>query len=169
MAEVDRRRVERILRNLLVNAVEHGEGRDVVVTVAADMNAVAIAVRDHGVGLAAGEEQLVFERFWRADPARARTTGGTGLGLAIALEDARLHGGWLQAWGEKGRGSVFRLTLPRTAGEPLAGSPLPLGPDEAEVITSRRHHAGSGPGRRCPWLGPSGLLAAARRARARPR
>ena len=134
MAEVDRRRVERILRNLLVNAVEHGEGRDVVVTVAADMNAVAIAVRDHGVGLAAGEEQLVFERFWRADPARARTTGGTGLGLAIALEDARLHGGWLQAWGEKGRGSVFRLTLPRTAGEPLAGSPLPLGPDEAEVI-----------------------------------
>ena len=136
MAEVDRRRVERILRNLLVNAVEHGEGRDVVVTVAADRDAVAIAVRDHGVGLAPGEEQLVFERFWRADPARARTTGGTGLGLAIALEDARLHGGWLQAWGEKGRGSVFRLTLPRTAGEPLAGSPLPLGPDEAEVITS---------------------------------
>jgi two-component system sensor histidine kinase MtrB len=136
LAEVDRRRVERILRNLLVNAVEHGEGRDVVVTVAADMNAVAIAVRDHGVGLGPGEEQLVFERFWRADPSRARTTGGTGLGLAIALEDARLHGGWLQAWGEKGRGSVFRLTLPRTAGEPLAGSPLPLGPDEAEVITS---------------------------------
>jgi two-component system, OmpR family, sensor histidine kinase MtrB len=136
MAEVDRRRVERILRNLLVNAVEHGEGRDVVVTVAADMNAVAIAVRDHGVGLGPGEEQLVFERFWRADPSRARTTGGTGLGLAIALEDARLHGGWLQAWGEKSRGSVFRLTLPRTAGEPLAGSPLPLGPDEAEVIPS---------------------------------
>jgi two-component system, OmpR family, sensor histidine kinase MtrB len=136
IAEVDRRRVERILRNLLVNAVEHGEGRDVVVTVAADMNAVAIAVRDHGVGLGPGEEVLVFERFWRADPARARTTGGTGLGLAIALEDAHLHGGWLQAWGEKGRGSVFRLTLPRTAGEPLAGSPLPLGPDETEVIPS---------------------------------
>jgi two-component system sensor histidine kinase MtrB len=136
MAEVDRRRVERILRNLLVNAVEHGEGRDVVVTVAADRDAVAIVVRDHGIGLGPGEEQLVFERFWRADPARARTTGGTGLGLAIAHEDARLHGGWLQAWGERGRGSVFRLTLPRTAGEPLAGSPLPLGPDEAEVITS---------------------------------
>lgn len=136
MAEMDRRRVERILRNLLVNAVEHGEGRDVVVTVGQDRDAVAVVVRDHGVGLAPGEEQLVFERFWRADPARARTTGGTGLGLAIALEDARLHGGWLQAWGEKGRGSVFRLTLPRTAGQPLAGSPLPLGPDEADVITS---------------------------------
>jgi two-component system sensor histidine kinase MtrB len=136
MAEVDRRRVERILRNLLVNAVEHGEGRDVVVTVTADSEAAAVAVRDHGVGLAPGEEQLVFERFWRADPARARTTGGTGLGLAIALEDARLHGGWLQAWGERGRGSVFRLTLPRTAGQSIAGSPLPLGPDETEVITS---------------------------------
>jgi two-component system, OmpR family, sensor histidine kinase MtrB len=135
VAEVDRRRVERILRNLLVNAVEHGEGRDVVVTVAADRDTVAIAVRDHGVGLGPGEDQLVFERFWRADPARARTTGGTGLGLAIALEDARLHSGWLQAWGEKGRGSVFRLTVPRTAGHQLAGSPLPLGPDESEVVT----------------------------------
>jgi two-component system sensor histidine kinase MtrB len=136
IAEVDRRRVERILRNLLANAVEHGEGRDVVVTVAADSDAVAVAVRDHGVGLGPGEEQLVFERFWRADPARARTTGGTGLGLAISLEDAHLHGGWLQAWGERGRGSVFRLTVPVVAGQPIAGSPLPLGPDEAEVVTS---------------------------------
>jgi two-component system sensor histidine kinase MtrB len=135
VAEVDKRRVERILRNLLVNAVEHGEDKDVVVTVAADRDAVAVAVRDHGVGLGPGEEQLVFERFWRADPARARTTGGTGLGLAIAHEDARLHGGWLQAWGEKGKGSVFRLTVPRVAGHRLAGSPLPLGPDDAEALS----------------------------------
>ena len=134
IAEVDKRRVDRILRNLLVNAVEHGEGKDVVVTVAADRDAVAVAVRDHGVGLAPGEDQLVFERFWRADPARARTTGGTGLGLAIALEDAHLHCGWLQAWGERGRGSVFRLTVPRIAGRAIAGSPLPLGADEAEVM-----------------------------------
>jgi two-component system, OmpR family, sensor histidine kinase MtrB len=101
----------------------------VVVTSAADGGAVAVAVRDHGVGLRPGEETLVFDRFWRADPARARTTGGTGLGLAIALEDARLHGGWLEAWGEPGQGSVFRLTLPRIAGSALAGSPLPLRPD----------------------------------------
>jgi two-component system, OmpR family, sensor histidine kinase MtrB len=132
IAEVDRVRVERILRNLLVNAVEHGEGKDAVVTVAGDSVAVAVAVRDYGIGLAAGEERLVFDRFWRADPARARTTGGTGLGLAIALEDARLHGGWLEAWGEVGRGSVFRLTLPRTVGAELAGSPLALAPDEAD-------------------------------------
>jgi two-component system sensor histidine kinase MtrB len=135
-AEADRRRVERILRNILVNAVEHGEGKDVVVTTAIDSDAVAVSVRDYGVGLRPGEEQKVFDRFWRADPARARATGGTGLGLAISLEDARLHGGWLQAWGERGKGSVFRLTLPRVAGQPLAGSPLPLGPDEAEIATS---------------------------------
>jgi two-component system, OmpR family, sensor histidine kinase MtrB len=83
--------------------------------------------------LALGEEHLVFDRFWRADPARARTTGGTGLGLAIALEDARLHGGWLEAWGSPGRGSVFRLTLPRVAGATLVGSPLLLVPDGADV------------------------------------
>ena len=118
-AEVDRRRVERILRNILINAVEHGEGKDVVVTCAMDSAAVAVSVRDYGVGLRPGEEQRVFERFWRADPARARTSGGTGLGLAISLEDARLHGGWLQAWGERGKGSVFRLTLPRV-GRPAA-------------------------------------------------
>jgi two-component system, OmpR family, sensor histidine kinase MtrB len=133
IAEVDSRRVERILRNLLVNAVEHGENREAVVTVAADSGAVAVSVRDFGVGLAPGEETLVFDRFWRADPARARTTGGTGLGLSIAQEDARLHGGWLEAWGAPGRGSVFRLTLPRVAGERLAGSPLPLGPGPGDV------------------------------------
>jgi two-component system sensor histidine kinase MtrB len=136
MAEVDRRRVERILRNLLVNAVEHGEGRDIVVTVAADRDALAIAVRDHGVGLGPGEAQMVFDRFWRADPARARTTGGTGLGLSIAQEDARLHGGWLQAWGQRGEGSQFRLSLPRVAGAELRGSPLPLVPVEVELRRS---------------------------------
>ncbi|MFK0291388.1 MtrAB system histidine kinase MtrB [Streptomyces sp. NPDC090442] len=138
MAEADPRRVERILRNLVVNAVEHGEGRDVVVRLASaggrSDGAVAVAVRDYGVGLKPGEATRVFNRFWRADPARARTTGGTGLGLSIAIEDARLHGGWLQAWGEPGGGSQFRLTLPRTAGETLRGSPIPLEPED-----SRRH------------------------------
>ncbi|MFD4211073.1 MtrAB system histidine kinase MtrB, partial [Micromonospora tulbaghiae] len=99
IAEADARRVERVLRNLVVNAVEHGEGRDVVVRMGVAQGAVAVAVRDYGVGLKPGEATRVFNRFWRADPARARTTGGTGLGLSIAVEDARLHGGWLQAWG----------------------------------------------------------------------
>ncbi|MBT2366905.1 HAMP domain-containing histidine kinase [Streptomyces sp. ISL-10] len=137
VAEADARRVERVLRNLVVNAVEHGEGRDVVVRMAAAGGAVAIAVRDYGVGLKPGEATRVFSRFWRADPARARTTGGTGLGLSIAVEDARLHGGWLQAWGEPGGGSQFRLTLPRTADEPLRGSPIPLEPADSRQNRER--------------------------------
>jgi two-component system, OmpR family, sensor histidine kinase MtrB len=127
-AEVDPRRVERILRNLLANAIDHGESRPVEVRVAADEHAVAVVVRDHGIGLKPGEAGLVFNRFWRADPSRQRRSGGTGLGLAISLEDARLQGGWLQAWGETDHGSVFRLTLPRTAGDLLRTSPLPLIP-----------------------------------------
>ncbi|MEV4171854.1 MtrAB system histidine kinase MtrB [Nonomuraea sp. NPDC049709] len=133
MAEIDNRRVERILRNLLFNAIEHGEGRDIVVTVGADRDAVAVAVRDHGIGLKGGEDTMVFDRFWRADPSRARTIGGTGLGLAISREDATLHGGWLQAWGQPGEGSQFRLTLPRSAGIDLKGSPLSLVPPEIEM------------------------------------
>ncbi|HUR73450.1 MAG TPA: MtrAB system histidine kinase MtrB [Sporichthya sp.] len=130
IAEVDSRRIERIVRNLLLNALEHGEGRDVQVRVAADETAVAIAVRDHGIGLRPGEASLAFNRFWRADPSRTRRTGGTGLGLSISREDARLHGGWLQAWGEPRAGAQFRLTVPRIAGAVLSTSPLPLEPPD---------------------------------------
>lgn len=122
----DPRRIDRILRNLLINAIEHGEGRPIDVEFAGNETAVAVAVRDHGVGLRPGEADLVFTRFWRADPARRRTIGGTGLGLAISLEDARLHDGWLHAWGEPGQGSRFRLTLPRVPGRPIGLPPLLL-------------------------------------------
>ncbi|MGQ0576167.1 MAG: MtrAB system histidine kinase MtrB [Pseudonocardia sp.] len=138
-AEVDSRRVERIVRNLVANAVDHGEGHSVEVTLAADEHAVAVLVRDHGVGLRPGESALVFNRFWRAEESRARRGGGSGLGLAISVEDARLHGGWLQAWGRPGEGAVFRLTLPRRIGEPLTRSPLPL------VPTDIADPAGAGP------------------------
>ena len=110
-AEVDARRIERILRNLLVNAIEHGEGRPIDIFVEGDDAAVAVAVRDHGVGFEAVQSKQVFHRFWRGDPPRARTVGGTGLGLAISMEDANLHGGWLTAWGRPGMGAQFRLTL----------------------------------------------------------
>jgi two-component system sensor histidine kinase MtrB len=132
MAEVDARRVERILRNLLANAIDHGEGLPVRLTVAASSDAVAVTVRDYGVGLRPGEAELVFNRFWRADPSRNRRTGGTGLGLAISLEDARLHGGWLDAWGEPGKGACFRLTLPIGPNTELTESPLPLAPSDAD-------------------------------------
>lgn len=128
---VDPRRIARILRNLVANAIEHGEGRPVEVTMAASPDTVAVLVRDHGVGLSPDEVDLVFSRFWRGDPARTRTTGGSGLGLAIATEDARIHGGLLQAWGQRGTGSVFRLTLPRIAGQMPGPSPLPLVPEDA--------------------------------------
>ena len=133
-AEVDTRRVERIVRNLVANAVDHGEGRPVDITLAGDAAAVAVVVRDHGVGLRPGEAALVFNRFWRAEESRARRSGGSGLGLSISIEDARLHGGWLQAWGEPGRGSAFRLTLPRVLDEPFTTSPLPLVPDDRAAL-----------------------------------
>jgi two-component system sensor histidine kinase MtrB len=128
IADVDSRRVERILRNLVGNAIEHGAGRPIEITLAANRTAAAVTVRDFGVGLSSAEAQHVFDRFWRADPSRVRTVGGSGLGLSISLEDARLHGGWLQVWGQPGAGAQFRLTLPLTAGDDLTSSPLPLRP-----------------------------------------
>ena len=125
-AVVDARRIDRILRNLLTNAIEHGAGRPVLVQTAADADAVAVVVQDHGHGISPEAAERVFDRFWRADPSRARTLGGTGLGLSISAEDARLHDGWLQAWGQEGEGAVFRLTLPRRPGPVLVRSPLLL-------------------------------------------
>ena len=153
IADIDPRRVERVLRNLLVNAIEHGDGRPVDVTVAADARAVAVNVRDHGVGMTQDEAEHVFDRFWRADPARARTTGGTGLGLAISIEDAHLHGGWLEAWGRPAMGASFRLTLPRRAGITLTASPLPLEPPTAAELpaVSYASHVGR------PALDPSAV------------
>jgi two-component system sensor histidine kinase MtrB len=142
VAEVDARRVVRILRNLLINAVEHGEGQPVEVRMVGDVDAVGITVRDHGVGLRAGEAALVFDRFWRADPSRDRRTGGTGLGLSISLEDARLHGGWLHAWGRPGRGAQFRLTLPVRSGELVIASPLPVEPADARRARAARASVG---------------------------
>ena len=124
--ECDSRRVERILRNLLANAIDHSEGNPVTVDVAATDDAVGIAVTDSGVGLKEGQEELVFNRFWRADSSRKRHSGGTGLGLAIAREDAVLHGGTLDATGYLGVGSRFRLILPRTPGHKIESEPIDL-------------------------------------------
>jgi two-component system, OmpR family, sensor histidine kinase MtrB len=129
-AEVDSRRIRRILHNLLGNAIDHGESHPIVVWVDSDKDAVAIAVRDYGVGMTTAAMERVFDRFWRADPSRQRVTGGTGLGLAISLEDAVLHGGWLEVWSAPGEGSCFRLTLPRVRGAVLTGSPLALPPQD---------------------------------------
>lgn len=138
---VDSRRVERILRNLLANAVDHSEGNPIDVKMAIGKDALAVAVIDHGVGLKPGEEEMVFNRFWRSDPSRERRTGGTGLGLAIAKEDANLHGGRLEAIGEPGVGACFLLTLPLEQGHKVNASPLPLAVG-AEGVTTQEQEGG---------------------------
>jgi two-component system sensor histidine kinase MtrB len=123
IVEADIRRIDRIVRNLLANAVKYS-GSDVIeIEVAQNDDSASLAVRDFGVGLSGEENIRVFDRFWRADP--ARTQGGTGLGLAISREDAGLHGGTLQAWGRPGQGSEFILTIPKPEGSakhPALGS-----------------------------------------------
>ena len=115
---VDPRRIRRILRNLLGNAIEHGEQRPIIVSVDSNATAVAIGVRDYGIGMTAEAADHVFDRFWRADPSRQRTIGGTGLGLAIALEDAVVHGGAIEVWSQPDAGSNFLIVLPRTIDSP---------------------------------------------------
>ncbi|TFB53961.1 MtrAB system histidine kinase MtrB [Cryobacterium tagatosivorans] len=137
-ADVDPRRIRRILHNLIGNAIEHGEGKPVVVSVDSNAGAVALSVRDYGMGMTEAEVAHVFDRFWRADPSRRRTIGGTGLGLAISLEDATAHRGLLQVWSRPGQGSCFRLTLPRgtaAIGE-LVNFPLPLPPADAQATVA---------------------------------
>lgn len=123
--EADVRRVERIVRNLVQNAAKYSGSGVIEVEVGQRDDRASLVVRDFGVGFGDEENQRVFDRFWRADP--ARTEGGTGLGLAIAREDAGLHGGTLRAHGRPGEGAEFVLTLPThprrpagaTVGEPV--------------------------------------------------
>jgi len=124
----DPRRLERIMRNLLANAIDHAEGKPIHVTVAENPTEVAVGVRDYGVGLTEQQIERVFDRFWRADPSRSRERGGTGLGLAIAKEDAQLHGGEIRVWGKLGEGSNFVLTLPKVNGQRITEFPIEAAP-----------------------------------------
>lgn len=130
LIHADIRRVERILRNLLTNAIEYSDFKPIKMKIAATDDEVAIGVRDFGVGLEESSAYRVFDRFWRADPSRARVRGGTGLGLSIALEDARLHNGELEAWGRPNQGAHFVLTLPRRAGGEVLSRPIRLQPED---------------------------------------
>ena len=130
MINADIRRVERIMRNLLSNALDHAEEKPINVTVISTRTEVAVGVRDFGTGIEPLALSRIFDRFWRADPSRARVRGGTGLGLSIALEDARLHNGELDAWGAPGRGAHFVLTLPRIAGQQIGGRPIRPQPED---------------------------------------
>jgi len=130
-AFIDSRRISRLVRNLLTNAIEHGEGKPIDIYVAATPEVVAFAVRDHGVGFTEAEGKQLFNRFWRADPARARHIGGTGLGLSISQEDVNLHQGWIHAWGRLGEGAQFRVVLPKSEDVVITSSPISLIPADA--------------------------------------
>ena len=130
MAAVDTRRIERVLRNLISNAIDHSEGKTVEITVRQSDREVAVGVRDYGVGFTERESERLFDRFWRADPSRSRLRGGTGLGLSIALDDAKLHQGTLKAWGEPGKGAHFVLTVPKAPGIPIQGEPISVNPND---------------------------------------
>lgn len=131
--EADPRRIERIIRNLITNAIDHSESRPVDVTIAENESAISVGVRDYGVGLSSQYWSRVFDRFWRADPSRSRIRGGTGLGLSIAKEDANLHGGEIRVWGELGKGAHFVLTLPKKSGHRIETSPIVEIPTEVKV------------------------------------
>ncbi|MBE7699206.1 two-component sensor histidine kinase [Oerskovia sp. Sa1BUA8] len=128
------------VRNLLDNAVAYsGENTRVGVGVSVDGDLVEIAVVDQGIGISEGEQQRVFERFYRVDPARSRDTGGTGLGLSIVKHIAADHGGEVTMWSEPGRGSTFTLRIPaanpaaleEAAGEGTSGDGSPDDPADA--------------------------------------
>ena len=129
-AHVDDRRIERIIRNLISNAIDHSENKGVTVTMRQSEHEVAIGVRDHGIGFTDRDADRLFDRFWRADPSRSRVRGGTGLGLSIALDDAKLHQGTLKAWGRPGNGAHFVVTLPKNPGIPITGDPIEVIPSD---------------------------------------
>jgi two-component system sensor histidine kinase MtrB len=124
MADIDPRRIKRIIRNLISNAIDHREDKNIEVRIVETENEVSIGVRDYGSGFNYTDRKMLFERFWRADSSRARSTGGTGLGLSIALEDAKLHQGEIDAWGERGKGANFVLTIPKFAGGSIESKPI---------------------------------------------
>ena len=130
MVDGDPRRIERILRNLVANAIDHSEGKNVKIELAESENEVAVSVRDFGLGFNESDASKLFDRFWRADPSRARTSGGTGLGLSIALEDAKLHHGELLAWGKPNEGAHFVLTLPKRSGDLIQTHPIFIIPND---------------------------------------
>jgi two-component system sensor histidine kinase MtrB len=125
--EADSRRISRIIRNLIANAIEHADEKQIDVTVKANSSAISVGVRDRGQGMNPEDLGRVFDRFWRADPARKRTLGGTGLGLSISAEDAKLHGGDIQVWAAPGKGAHFVLTLPISQKNEIESYPIEAG------------------------------------------
>jgi two-component system sensor histidine kinase SenX3 len=110
--------------NLIANAIAYSpRGSSVGIGVKAAEGIVEIAVTDRGIGIAEGDQDRVFERFYRADPARARRTGGSGLGLSIVKHAVQRHGGEVRLWSRPGRGSTFTIRLPQIDAPAADSSP----------------------------------------------
>jgi len=127
------------VRNLVDNAVAYSnEASHVGVGVRLVDDIVEIAVVDEGIGISKSDQERVFERFYRVDPARSRETGGTGLGLSIVKHVAADHGGDVTVWSQPGRGSTFTLRLPRAAPAavvpPVFPAATPAAPDEGAHV-----------------------------------
>ena len=102
------------MTNLVANAVTYsGDDSTVLVSTKPNEDMVEISVVDQGIGIPHDELDRIFERFYRVDPARHRSTGGTGLGLSIVKHVAATHGGDVRVWSLEGQGSTFTLSLPR--------------------------------------------------------
>ena len=122
---VDRHRIREMLLNLVTNAIKYTpQGGTIDLTLADQDDAVSLTVRDTGIGIAAGDLPHIFERFWRADPARSRTGArpGTGLGLSITKWIAEAHGGSITVRSRPGRGTVFTVRFPRAGGHAPPGT-----------------------------------------------
>jgi two-component system, OmpR family, sensor histidine kinase SenX3 len=105
--------VRAAVANLVANAVTYsGNDSTVMVSAKPDLGMVELSVVDQGIGIPPQELERIFERFYRIDPARHRSTGGTGLGLSIVKHVAATHGGEIRVWSVEGHGSTFTLTLP---------------------------------------------------------
>jgi signal transduction histidine kinase len=119
---VDRNRVRQLLLNLVTNAVKYTPaGGEVSLGLSDQDHSVTLTVGDTGIGIAAGDLPHIFDRFWRADPARSRAgeSPGTGLGLAITKWVAEAHGGTISVQSRPGRGTMFSVTLPRQPAPPV--------------------------------------------------
>ena len=127
------------ISNLVANAVAYsGNGSRVVVTSRSEGEQIQVSVVDQGIGIPAEDIDRIFERFYRVDPARHRSTGGTGLGLSIVKHVAATHGGDVRVWSVEGQGSTFTLSLPQHVphgGHDAHPEPQQAGPITTEVVS----------------------------------
>ncbi len=129
------------IRNLVANAIAYSEeGTRISVVTRRNGDVVEVAVTDQGQGIPPRDQERIFERFYRVDPARSRATGGTGLGLSIVKHVCANHGGEITVWSQEGHGSTFTIRMPALVGEPPeVGSAAPPAHRRPTPLTAPGH------------------------------